>query len=249
LLTRYPICFMHGLKSIFHYKSYWYGVPEFLHAHGYETIELFSYWRGPNEKRLQGFADQMTQTLKKHQKIHILAHSLGTLNILQLLSWPQFENRIASVTLIAPPFNGSPFAHLGLPFKFLGSDFFASTNETLTAFAARNILKNVKIPEGVLIGSVFANPGPHPISPKLKIQYEFLTRYLKAKGLPYENDGLVPLESQRIAEKFGPVYFTFPGDHNQVLGAGPWPENEKTAHEMWLDHCIFLAEYDLKHAK
>jgi hypothetical protein len=76
-----------------------------------------------------------------------------------------------------------------------------------------------------------------------------LKSYLEGKHLNGENDGLVPYESQRIAEGLGDIFFEFPGDHVQVIGAGPWPEFEKTAHSRFLDHAIFLAEYDFQTAQ
>jgi hypothetical protein len=250
LLTRYPICFMHGLKSIFHFRDYWHGIPEFLAAHGYDARELHASWRGPNKTRLSQFAAQLDEVLKRHEKVHVIAHSLATLNILELCGWPRFQGRFASVTLVSPVLGGTPWAELSKLGQFAGFDLVASISQTLTAKSAGGILEGFKKPDDLLIGSIISIPRLDlPRSPKLAMQHRLLTAYLKKKNLNSENDGLVPVEAQRIAKKLGPIFHEFPGDHMQIVGRGPWPAHLKTAHEMFLDHCIFLAEYCIQNAK
>jgi len=246
LLTRYPICFVHGLKNIFCARDYWHGIPEYLSSHGYEIHEFFAPWRGPHQARLDAFAAQFRNILKGHEKIHVVAHSLGTIDMIDLLMWPEFKSKFASVTFVSPPFGGTPFADLGLLF---GKKLFASTNLTLTSKHASEIIKRFIKPTNVLIGSFISRPQKYPISAKLKIQHRLLTKYLRRRGLPEENDGLVPLSSQLIAQSLGEIFFEFPGDHNQIIGSGPWPGDAKTAHSVYLDHAIFLAEYDFKTAQ
>lgn len=249
LLTRYPICLVHGLKSIFHFRDYWHGIPEYLAAHGFEVFEFSANWRGPHDIRLAQFSKQLEGTLVSHDKVHLVAHSLGCLDTVDLLSWPNFRDRLSSVTFVSPPFDGSPWALLGTWGKWAGLNLFSSTNDTLTPNAAGRILEKFDPPENILMGSILTRPQGYPLTPKLFIQHALLTRYLTSRKHNPENDGLVSLESQRIAKKFGPVFQEFPGDHMQVTGAGPWPQGVKTAHEMFLDHCIFLAEHDLKTAE
>lgn len=45
LLTRYPLLFVHGRKSIFYFKNYWNLYPIFLAEHGYEVFHLNLPWR------------------------------------------------------------------------------------------------------------------------------------------------------------------------------------------------------------
>lgn len=40
LLTRYPICFVHGRPSPFYFSRYWNAVPRYLSEHGYEVTAL-----------------------------------------------------------------------------------------------------------------------------------------------------------------------------------------------------------------
>jgi hypothetical protein len=246
LLTRYPICFVHGLKSVFNLANYWHGIPKYLKKHGYEIYDFKLPWRGPHESRVESIKSQMKEILKHNDKIHIIAHSLGCLDMITVLRDETLSKKIASVTFVSPPFGGTPIAHLGLIF---GDKIFSSTNETLTAFGAEKILKDFKKPENVLIGSFIARPRNNLLNAQVKIQGKLLSDYLKKKNLPYENDGLVPLESQLIAKSLGPVYLELPGDHVQIIGRGPWPSSKRTAHEIYLDHAIFLAEYDFKTAQ
>jgi len=246
LLTRYPICFVHGLKNIFAAFDYWNRVPEYLSSHGYEVHVFKGPWRGPHEKRLKSFSSQFREVLERHPKVHVIAHSLGALDMLDLLGMEEFIGRFASVTFVSPPFGGSPFAHLGLLF---GEKLFQSTNETLTVESATNIVKRFTAPKDVLVGTIISRPRQYPLSHSLRTHHRILTSYLRGKNLNSENDGLVPLDSQRIAKSLGRVFFEFPGDHVQVIGRGPWPKSAKTAHGMFLDHAIFLAEYDFQTAQ
>jgi hypothetical protein len=160
--------------------------------------------------------------------------------------WPEFKNKFSSVTFVSPPFGGTPFAEFGLLF---GERLFASTNLTLTSHHVVKIIGKYSKPADVLVGTFIARPKDYPLSFGLRLQHKWLTSYLKRHGLNEENDALVPLDSQLIAKSLGEIFLEFPGDHNQIIGSGPWPENAKTAHSVYLDHAIFLAEYDFKTAQ
>ncbi len=247
LISPYPICFLHGLKSIFHFRDYWHGIPEYLKDQGFLTYELKSNWRGPNKVRIIQFEDQLTEILNVHKKIHIIAHSLATVNSLELMCRPHLKGRISSVTLVSPVFGGTPWADYGAKGRKLGLNLFASINETLTKESATRALNNFVKPTDVLVTAIISNPRLDiPRARKVALQHRLLTRILRKMKLPTENDGLVPLASQRIAKSIGSIWCEFPGDHLQVVGRKPWPANEKTAHETFLEHCIFLAEHALK---
>lgn len=59
LITRFPIVFLDGRKSVFYFGRYWNVIPEFLREHGYEVIELNLPWRDLTERKeeLQRFLD------------------------------------------------------------------------------------------------------------------------------------------------------------------------------------------------
>ncbi len=50
LLTRYPIVFITGRRSVFYFLNYWNQVPAFLAAHGYEIEVLELPWRGSDRR-------------------------------------------------------------------------------------------------------------------------------------------------------------------------------------------------------
>ena len=144
--------------------------------------------------------------------------------------------------MICPPFGGSPFAELGFPY--------------LTSKGASKVVLKFKTfylnhtPAPFPIFTYIAQPDRQsPPSTKLIVQTKLLTKYLKYKNLPTDNDGLVPVSSQRIATEFSEKVWTFPGDHMQVVGDPSWPKERASVKEIYLDHCIFLAERELGQAK
>ncbi|MBK9293335.1 MAG: hypothetical protein IPM57_02665 [Oligoflexia bacterium] len=226
------------MKNFINFYDYWHGIPEYLKAHGYEIFEVKTNWRGRQNKRLEKIKRQLDKILQASPKIHIFAHSLGTLDTLLLSKI--YKDQFESLTLISPPFGGSPWADLG---KYL----LPWLNDALTNHAAEKILNNFE-KQNIYITTVVSNP-EFELNSKLKYQHKILEKYLKSKKLDPRNDGLVPLISQMIAKEISDKLIVLPGDHVQVIGAGPWPKTEQTAHEFYLKHCIFLAERDLESAK
>lgn len=239
LLTRYPIVFIHGLKSLFNFRNYWNGIPEHLIAHGYDVYVLKTHWRGPQSKRLNKIKCQISEILKEHKKIHIFAHSMGALDTLKLLDDAVFAPHITSATFISPPFKGSPWADVLARFT-------PGMHQELTKIEAQKALSEFKNISEAHLTTITAEPQTAPISPLLKAQHFLLTNYLKASKQAENNDGLVPVDSQRAAIGICGRHACFPGDHHQTIGSGPWPKNLKPARELYLDHSIFLAERDLQ---
>ncbi len=243
LLTRYPICFLHGVKSIFNFKDYWHGIPEYLNDHGFQIFELFTHWRGPQSKRVPDLKMQILKICASTEarKVHLMAHSMGALDAMKLMDDLDVKGKIESVTFVSPPFEGTPWA------DFLGR-FSSQLHTELRKQSAINYVKSFVKPEGVHLSTILADP-KYPLNPLLKVQHKILHSYLKREGFSPKNDGIIPLESQKGAIHVCDKVILFPGDHIQVIGAGPWPKSEKTAHEVFLDQSIFLAERDLQTAK
>ncbi len=239
LLTRYPIVFIHGIKSIFHSYNYWHGIPDFLKNHGFETHILDTYWRGPQKKRVVDLEKKILSI--PSNKVHIIAHSFGTLDSIVLADLESLKNNIASITLVSPPFDGSPWAD-----KF--AHLTPGLHQEVTQKGAQEIVLKFKNKSAIPITTIISEPA-HNVTPLLFMHHRLLTRELRKRGLKDGNDGLVSVESQNVATRFSTKTVIFPGDHHQVVGAGPWPKGEKTAHEVYLDHCISLAETDLQNAK
>ncbi len=66
LLTRHPLVFVTGPRSIFYFKKYWNAYPEILTEHGYEVFTLHLPWSGPARGTfLQNFLDEQNGLQKK----------------------------------------------------------------------------------------------------------------------------------------------------------------------------------------
>jgi hypothetical protein len=67
LLTRHPVVFVTGLRSLFYFRKYWNAYPEMLAEHGYEVFTLHLPWRGPTRlQRLQEFLQAAPESKKFH---------------------------------------------------------------------------------------------------------------------------------------------------------------------------------------
>ncbi|WP_374028861.1 hypothetical protein [Bdellovibrio bacteriovorus] len=66
LLTRWPLLFVTGPRSIFYFSSYWNLYTSFLAEHGYEVFTLHLPWKDSEERRerVAHFLDQQ----EKHQR-------------------------------------------------------------------------------------------------------------------------------------------------------------------------------------
>ncbi|WP_413287908.1 hypothetical protein [Bdellovibrio sp. HCB337] len=70
LLTRNPIVFITGPRSIFYFRKYWNAYPEVLAEHGYNVFTLHLPWRGPERlRRMTEFLQNKDQTSTKYHFI------------------------------------------------------------------------------------------------------------------------------------------------------------------------------------
>lgn len=62
LLTRYPLLFVTGHRSLFYFSKYWNIYTPYLAEHGYEVFTLHLPWANPKQRlqRLQQFVAQQT---------------------------------------------------------------------------------------------------------------------------------------------------------------------------------------------
>lgn len=71
LLTRYPIVFIDGHKSIFYFLNYWNHLPTRLRDHGYDVEQIHLPWRNSRARLFE--LQKKIQALKlQGEKIHIL---------------------------------------------------------------------------------------------------------------------------------------------------------------------------------
>lgn len=92
LLTRKPVVFLTGPRSIFYFRKYWNGYPEVLAEHGYEVFTLPLPWRGPERKlRMTDFLNKQSELKKKY---HFIADPFTAKELSEL-----FERSDASASL------------------------------------------------------------------------------------------------------------------------------------------------------
>jgi pimeloyl-ACP methyl ester carboxylesterase len=243
LLTRHPVLFVHGIKNIFIFFDYWNGITLYLRNHGYDIREPKLAWRGPAVRRMARLKAEIQKASSITGQVHLIGHSLGALDILDLVCTdPEVAKLTNSITLVTAPLSGTPWARLALP---------TALSDLRYRFGKEGVEKRGRyhIPASVRAGVVTAS-SPHFLAgAPILLGHRLALRIWRSKDFG-ENDGLVPLHSQH---KMGNYEFQrfwhFPGDHAQVVGAGPKPVDGKTAHECFLDHCISLAELDLVSSK
>lgn len=82
LLTRKPVVFLTGPRSIFYFRKYWNAYPEILAEHGYEVFTLPLPWRG--EERLSRTKEYLSKQATQQRQYHFIcdpytAHELREL--------------------------------------------------------------------------------------------------------------------------------------------------------------------------
>lgn len=108
--TKYPILLVHGMgfrdgKHI----CYWGRIPEILRKNG---ARVFFGGQDSNGS-VEGNAGQIEVSLKKilaetgAEKVNVIAHSKGGLEVRYLISTMGYGNKIASLTTLSTPHNGS----------------------------------------------------------------------------------------------------------------------------------------------
>ena len=70
LLTRYPILFITGYKSLFYFMNYFNHQPDFLKEHGYEVAVLNLAWKSENSRNTQ-LLNFLKNAESQNKKFHI----------------------------------------------------------------------------------------------------------------------------------------------------------------------------------
>ena len=71
LLTRYPILFISGYKSLFYFMNYFNHLPDFLKEHGYEVVVLNLAWKAENTRSAQ-LLHFLKNAESQNKKFHIV---------------------------------------------------------------------------------------------------------------------------------------------------------------------------------
>lgn len=95
LLTRNPIVFVTGPRSIFYFRKYWNAYPEVLAEHGYQVFTLHLPWRGPERmQRMTEFLQDKNQTSTRY---HLICDEFTSLEFKQVFESSQ---KVASITVL-----------------------------------------------------------------------------------------------------------------------------------------------------
>lgn len=71
LLTRHPLLFISGPRTLIYFRKYWNQIPHFLSSHGYEVMELNLPWRN-RAQRQQHLNHFIAQAEAQGLSLHII---------------------------------------------------------------------------------------------------------------------------------------------------------------------------------
>lgn len=107
---KYPILLIHGMGFRDNHKiGYWGRIPKTLKENGYNVILSGQDSNGSIESNAKQIAEKFDDILLKYntEKVNIIAHSKGGLEARYIATTLGFENKIASITTLSTPHNGS----------------------------------------------------------------------------------------------------------------------------------------------
>ena len=108
--TRWPILLVHGVgfKQAEKHR-FWGRIPERLRAHGARVFISNQDGWGSFESNALQLKDIMLRIIDEQQvdKLNILAHSKGGIDVRLLATFPELKDRIASITTISTPHHGA----------------------------------------------------------------------------------------------------------------------------------------------
>jgi len=111
LLTRHPVVFITGPRSLFYFRQYWNAYPEILAEHGYEVFLLHLPWQGPRRKsKMQEFLNTrpaevrgfhfICDSVTAQEMMSLLEHSSLALSVTVLRQPPEAVPPLASSVLV-----------------------------------------------------------------------------------------------------------------------------------------------------
>lgn len=217
ITTRYPVILAHGVgfRDDLLIVKYWGKIQHKLEKSGHKIYlsgqNAFSSHQ-INAAKLAGKIIELTCAGSSIDKVNIIAHSKGGLESRLAATFPETKGRIASITTVATPHQGSPVADLvmkkidsknhllakavNIYARFIGDehpDSFAAGIELTTEFM-HEFNKTVKDQPEIAYRSytgIIDRWYPNPIIAAL---HDFV------RDIDGENDGLVSLKSSQWGE-------------------------------------------------
>ena len=238
LVNDYPIILHHGIArfdelfvSLREKKGsnlgphYYNGVRDYLRERGFEAIETHVEFAASVETRAHTLREKILAATTS-AKVHIIAHSMGGLDARHMIVDLGMADRVASLTTIATPHNGSLLADelLGKGGDKLVSalkpylDLDGFHDLTVEACGAFNVrAADAEGSNGVRYIAVSAyEEEMHKVFTPLIPSWRFLEKHVGP------NDGLVPVSSQEWnAERAEIRQFPFRADHLNEIGWFP----------------------------
>src|SRR5437870_4436308 len=220
LLSR-PIVFVHGLCGFDYLRlgrwrlaCYWSKLPDAVRApgnrvHVARVAPLGSV--AERARQLKGFLDEHCPD----GPVHLVAHSMGGLDSRYMISRLGMQSRVLSLTTIATPHRGTPFADWGLrrllPVFGAFLDMFGISRqafEDLTVASCRRFNDEVLDAPDVRYFSVAGRFESSWLTPAWQMSYHVI------RNEAGDNDGLVPVSSAA----YRPDTDHWQGDHISLVG-------------------------------
>src|ERR1051325_8627816 len=190
-----------GVKVVTDGLHYFRGIKSFLDDDGFDTPHTRVGFASSLVDRSADLKAQVTDVLKQTgaAKVHVIGHSMGGLDARAMIARLGMADKVASLTTIGTPHNGTSFADVKL--KGGGTQLIDSVSraidfkgfEDLTRDACKKFNDEVRDAEaanGVFYQTYTASEGRDATFIFLQPSWDIINR---EEG---ENDGLVPVTSQ-----------------------------------------------------
>jgi triacylglycerol lipase len=217
---RSPVVFAHGLLGFDYLRigrwrlaCYWANLPDAVRAAGNRVLVARVAPLGCIRER----AEQLKAFLDEHcprEPVHLIAHSMGGLDARYMISRLGMASRVLSLTTIATPHRGTPFADWGLrrvlPIFQAFFDMFGLAPraiQDLSTAACRRFNDEVPDAPGVRYFSVAGHFESTWRTPAWQLSWNIIR---KEQG---HNDGLVPVTSASYGEDLS----LWQGDHVSLV--------------------------------
>ncbi len=224
-MTTYPIVLAHGIARFDVFRQnlqdsillgpfarldqfhYFRNIRTHLEGHGFTVFSSDVAFAADVEVRATQLARNIEKILEKgHSKVHIIAHSMGGLDARHMLVHiPGMDQKVASLTTIGTPHNGTSFAEWGISHggdkiieaisPVLPLEGFADlTMASCEAFNKKAMAAEAANP--VVYQTYSASEEKKYVLTVLQASWQIIHDAEVAAERPPENDGLVPVTSQ-----------------------------------------------------
>jgi len=244
--TRYPIVFFHGMAGTDTFvgvMDYWYGVEPVLSDAGYLSRMPAGGALAEPAQRAEQFSSALDAMEEEGigRRFNLVGHSQGGIDARYLISAMDQGLRIASLTTIAAPHHGSPFADVADGTVFAIPGFSALVDQALTEITELLGLGPGELAEATQSVTTAAMEEFNATVPDSEhtayyswsgrtcgyaewicqsnnngevVRPMFWASYRLTDAIAGPNDGLVPISSAQWGEHLG----TLPADHLDEVG-------------------------------